>query len=181
MRILQKDRGFKNKLLRFITDPNFAKVVGELCGLKGKIRNFGDKIRVGNKDYQPIAFQIPVRLYCPNCHNLCPEWAKIVNKHPHHPGPHFAALCKNVGKCPRADMEPGYDGYVWVNPKDHLDMTEFHFMLDPLRDFISPFKADCHIFGGDYFQLTYEHSGVRAIDKIERMFRYAEAKTGQRK
>jgi hypothetical protein len=181
LRILERDKKFRKNLLSYLTNYNFAKVIGPLCGIKCTVKNFGDQIIIGSKRYKTKGFKIPIRLYCPNCHDLCPDWAIVVIGHPYHNGPTFAAPCQNYGACPRADKKPGYDGYVYHNIKDSIEMAEFHFMLDPIRDFFDPFKADCHIFGGDYFQLKYELSGMSAIDKIEKMFTYLESITGQSK
>ena len=133
------------------------------------------------KRHQAKCFQIPIRLYCPNCYQICKDWAVVVFGHPHHKGPTFAAPCKNIdGKCPRALKQPGYDGNVYRSVMEDLDMTEFHFMLDPMRDFFNPFKADCHIYGGDYFQLPNK-KGITGAQKVKEMFNFLGKKTGQKK
>ena len=181
IRVLERDRPFRNNLIRYLVSYPFAQIVGPLAGILPKVKNFSNTIQIKAKEYQAKCFSVPVRLYCPNCHNLCPDWAVVVLGHPYHPGPTFAARCKNLGECPRADMHSGYDGYVYHSLGDALDMAEFHFMLDPMRDFFQPFLVDCHIFGGDYFQLTYTRSGVTAVDKIKLMFEFLEQSTGQSK
>ena len=181
MRVLEKDRSFRNNILRYLVDNEFAQIVAPMCSTSPKWKNFGDQMRVGERRYQATCFQIPVRLYCPNCHMICKDWAVVVFGHPQHTGPTFAAPCKNVdGDCPRALKHPGYDGYVYKSVKEDLDLVEFHFMLDPMRDFFDPFKADCHIYGGDYFQLP-NAKGVTGAQKVKKMFDYIEAKTGQKK
>ncbi|MBT3297741.1 hypothetical protein HN385_02360 [archaeon] len=181
MRMLEKDRAFRRKMIKNLTDFEFAKQVAPMCGIKPRWKRFASQVKIGTKIYQANCFQIPVRLYCPNCHQLCRDWAVMVFGHPYHHGPTLAAPCKNTrGNCPRALKTVGYDGYVYRNLKQELDMTEFHFMLDPMRDFYDPFKADCHIYGGDYFQLP-NIKGITGAQKIKIMFDYLEEKTGQQK
>jgi hypothetical protein len=179
--ILEHDAAFRNKMIRFLTDPEFAKLVGPVCGLKGGVFNFGNKIFYRGKTYRPKYFQVPIRIYCPTCLRVCTDWAKVVTGHPLLGKPTLVAECKNYWGCPRARKEKGSDGFVYHKIPDALDQAEFHFMLDPMRDFFHPFKADCHIYGGDYFLLHYEHSGQTAVDRLHPMFQYLEDKTGQSK
>jgi hypothetical protein len=178
--VLERDRAFKNNMIKFLSDFDFAKVIGPLCGLQPAVNVFGNQVVNERGRYKAVCFIIPARLYCPDCYELCPEYAVVVLKHPLHPGPTLAAMCKNR-ECKRGRMEGGSDGYVYQNMQESLENIEFHFMLNSMRDFFNPFTADCHIFGGDYFQLEYNHSGMKAIDKISDMFRFMEQKTGQRK
>ena len=107
LRVLEKDVKFRNELLRNISNFEFAKVSGTLCGITATLKNFGNQIKIGSKIYRPTSFKVPLVLYCSNCHALCPEWVVVVLGHPYHNGPTLAAECKNYGHCPRADKKPG--------------------------------------------------------------------------
>lgn len=174
---LRRDRGFRNKMIHCLTDPDFVAKANEIVAIHFKEHIFGSGVIHNGKKYRPRTYQVPLRLYCPTCLYLCPDWASVMNGHPLHPGPTMVALCKNE-RCERARGEQGYDGYVYYRMADALHNAEFHFLLDPMRDFFSPFEADCHVFGGDYTQMT-SRLGYNCLDKIGPYWSYLEHKTGR--
>lgn len=181
--IFNKDKKFRKKFIENFMDLEFAKSISILTGLNDtQIRNFGNKINKNNKLYSPKYYNVPIRLYCPDCKKLTPKWAKLIFSHPNLSGPTFGAMCENIsGKCPRALNEIEFDKYVFNSINNDLSNLEFHFMLDPIRDFYKPFKSDCHIFGGDYFQLKYTNSNDTGIDRLKKIFELIEKKTGEHK
>lgn len=180
LKVLNKDHRFRIHMTKALCDYDFARTIAPITGINIMRKDFGNCITIGKKRYQPKCYKVPVRLYCPDCKKICPDWAVVVNGHPFHPGPHLAARCANE-QCKRGSAGLYYDKFVYISLKEGFEHAELHFMLNSMRDFFDPFKADCHIFGGDYFQLEYEHSKLRAIDRVSDMFRYLEKKTNQSK
>lgn len=180
LKILQKDRIFKNNMMKFLCDPKFAQIVGPMCGIDGKVKWFGGHVIRNGKKFKPYAFQVPIRLYDQKTKELSKEWSRVVFGHPDFNGPVLAAQPRSIPKL-KGGGDQGYDKYIYHSLKEGMGMGEFHFLLDPMRDFFNPFKSECHIFGGDYFQLEYYQSGMKAIDKVQKMFEYMESKTGQEK
>lgn len=172
--VLRKDGRFSSRLKRWLTDYEFSEVVAPMLGIKPRLGYFGSKIAMGEKLHRPRQFTVPIRLYCPACNHLTGSWASVVTGHPSFGKPTLVAKCKSFG-CKNSEQ------YVTENLDGPMELAEFHFLLDPMRDFLPPFQAEAHIFGGDYFQLEYSRSGMKAIDKVASMFAYMERKTGQEK
>jgi hypothetical protein len=191
MNVLRKNRQFVNQIVNLIQDFEFAQIAGGLCGMRHVTsKKWGPKYKVmkGGKEstQQAKAHPIPIRLFCPDCNKLCPNWASVVTSCPIKTFPKvaLAAQCRNFPQCKRARLEEGsygLPGWIIKDAKMDLHETEFYFMLAPTRDFFSPFLADCHVFGGDYFQLPCDRYGTTGIDKIKVVFDYLEQKTGQKK
>lgn len=176
--VLQRDKTFRARMAACFAQPLFAQAVAPMAMAAREWRwrktmKYSDR---RDKVYPVTSYKVPLRLYCPTCKRLCPDWAQIFFGHPQQRGPTLGAPCENQ-ECPKAQQR---DPFVYQNLKEDLAETELHFMLNSMRDFFDPFYADCHVFGGDYFQVQYSQ-GVTAIDKIKPMFDYLEAKTKQQK
>ena len=182
LHILDSHKRFRKEVFRYLMNPEFASLVTPiLTGTDGEIKDYENKVYSDNRQYYPKQFQIPVRLYCPTCKQLCPDWGKVIIGHPKLREPTIYSICKNPD-CEKGQNEDREQKKIFIKfIKQDIQFLEFHFMLDPIRDFIEPFKTDCHLFGGDYFLLEYEKSGLKAIDKLNQMFEYLEKKTEQEK
>tara|TARA_Y100000310_G_scaffold345838_1_gene470961 strand:+ start:9510 stop:10727 length:1218 start_codon:yes stop_codon:yes gene_type:complete len=179
LRILEKDKSFRQNLFKLLTDLDFAKVANPLFTLNFKLTTIGQRSSTG-KTSPAYSFQVLARLYCPDCFDVCPGWSKVILNDKNFRVPTIASKCENPN-CPRGSGKIGQDGMIYHKMKDDIDEVEIHFMLNSLRDFFPPFSADCHVFGGDYFQILSEFTGKPQVNKIARMFEFLERKTGQQK
>ena len=178
--VLENSSNFRRLFMSTFLDPRFAEISSVLTGIDPKAKRIGNAVIKGEKRYEPFGFAVPIRLYCPNCYQVSATWASIVTGHPTFGEPTLATLCAN--KSCKRNISKIDDGFILQKViSGPPELMEVHFMADPIRDFFEPFYADCHIFGGDYFQLEYERSGMTAISKIEALFSYMEGKTNQQK
>ncbi len=177
LNIIETNKSFKREMTKLFTDPKSITILNDLRGLDKNIQNYGKIVHYNKKEYQPKFMYLPIRLFCPECKNICNEWCKLILGHPEFQGPKFLSFCKNFGKCNIAENRIP----VIVDPKNEIEKVEFYFMLGVVRDFFKPFKADCRIFGGDYFQLKSKVTQRSAVDRLIPIVEYLEKIKNQNK
>lgn len=173
-KVLNSSLALQKQFMRYLTDPEFVQRISPTLG---KIGPFDKGTLVGDKKYNPQAFRVPLKLFCPDCKYLTP-FAKVVLGHPLYRKPTLVSVCENRD-CPRGSDKNPNNRRV-IQPMNDFSKVQFLFFVDPMRDFFEPFYADCHIFGGDYFQI-YTEGGNNSVSVINNMFSYMEGKTGQHK
>ncbi|MCA9459982.1 MAG: hypothetical protein KC550_05535, partial [Nanoarchaeota archaeon] len=174
----EENKNFRRDIAKILTNPEDIVIINRLAGLDSSVKNFGKPIMADNKkEYQAKFQSIPVRIFCPECKFICNEWTKVVYGHPEFGSPKFVSTCKNKENCSLAKEEK----LIILEPRNDTDKIELYFLLGILRDFFKPFKADCRVFGGDYFQIQSLNTGKSTADRLSEVVNYFENKTGQSK
>ena len=176
--IFEKNKNFRRDIAKILTNPEDIIVINKLAGLDSSIKNFGKPVIADNKkEYQAKFQSIPIRIFCPECKYICNEWGKVVYGHPEFGSPKFVSTCKNKNNCSLAKQEK----LIVLEPREDMNKIELYFLLGIIRDFYKPFKADCRVFGGDYFQIQSLDTGKSTAERLSNTVNYFEKKTGQSK
>jgi hypothetical protein len=178
------------KLLRSeeLMRPISRAILGTGCYVR---REEKIETRVGrNKQETTVTVHsVPIYLYCPDCNQITSQGALYYPLYSRRMGPYrteveiikdcLVASCKNQ-KC----LSHSSRFKPIVVRLHEINKMELHYLFNSYRDFFDPFKADAHIFGGDYGDsFRFGDSGKKSvppIQKVAKMFEVLEQATGEK-
>ena len=141
------------------------------------------------QETEVIVHSVPIYLYCPDCNRLTSQGALYYPLYSKRGGPYKTEIeiikdCL-VSHCKNQECLSKRSRFKTLVTKLHeIDKMEFHYLFDPYRDFFAPFKADAHIFGGDYGDsFIHVRSGKKStppVQKVAKIFEILEQATGEK-